>query len=246
MRRILFIVPALNERENLPGVLSDIRQHYADADVVIVDDGSTDGTAAWAKSAGVRVLQMPFNVGIGAAVQTGLMYAAAGGYDVAIQFDGDGQHQAGQVAALLGAVDRGADVAMGSRFLSGDTYRAPLLRRVGMRVLNSVNSFILGQHITDSTSGFRAYTAPAIAFLAREYPHDYPEPEAVLTLIRDGFTVEEVAVQMRQRQEGRSSITLAKAIFYMMKVLVAIGVGATRRAGRRTDESSDPDYRYCR
>lgn len=243
--RVLFIIPAYNERESLPLVVRDLRDHYPAADIAVVNDGSTDGTAAIARFLGVTVLDLPYNLGIGGAVQTGLLFAAYQGYDVAVQFDGDGQHRADEIAKLLGAVEEGrCDVAIGSRFLQPSTYEPPLMRRLGIAVFRGVNSLILGRTITDNTSGFRAYNRAALTFLARDYPHDYPEPESVITLCRYGFRVSEVPVSMRERQGGQSSITFWRSIYYMCKVLIAIVISATRRTIRRPlDEFASADYR---
>ncbi|HZN12184.1 MAG TPA: glycosyltransferase family 2 protein [Blastocatellia bacterium] len=241
--RLVFIVPAYNEQESLPAVVHDLREHYPAAEVVVINDGSTDGTAGIARFLGVTLLDLPYNLGIGGTVQTGLLFAAREGHDVAVQFDGDGQHRADQVARLLRELGRGGcDAVIGSRFLGPSGYRAPLARRVGIAVFRAVNSLVLGRTITDSTSGFRAYNRAAISFLARDYPHDYPEPESVVTLCRHGFEVREVAVEMRERQGGRSSITLWRSLYYMCKVILAIAVGATRRAvGRTADELASAD-----
>ncbi|HET8631053.1 MAG TPA: glycosyltransferase family 2 protein [Thermomicrobiales bacterium] len=244
MNRLLFIVPAYNEQASLPAVIRDLRAYHPAADIVVVNDGSKDSTAQVACALGVRLLDLPYNLGIGGAVQTGLLFAARERYDVAVQFDGDGQHRADQIALLLDALrEPDCDVVIGSRFLGPAAYRPPLARRLGIAIFRIVNSLLLGQQITDNTSGFRAYNRRAIAFLAREYPHDYPEPESIVTLCRHGFRVREVPVAMRQRQGGSSSITFLRSIYYMCKVLLAIGVGVTRRPGRSAaDESAYPDY----
>jgi len=227
--RILFIVPAYNEQDNLSVVVGDLRHHFPEAAIAVVNDGSSDNTANVARSLGVHLLDLPCNIGIGGSVQTGLLFAARHGYDVAVQFDGDGQHRADQVATLLTSLAAGYDVAIGSRFLGPSTYRPSVGRRAGIATLRWVNSLVLRRTITDSTSGFRAYGPAAIAFLAEEYPHDYPEPESVVTLCRNGFRVIEVPVAMRHRQGGQSSITAIRSIYYMLKVVLAIAVGATRR-----------------
>lgn len=242
--RLLFIVPAYNEQASLPAAVRDLHAHYPAAEIAVVNDGSSDGTAAVARGLGMQLLDLPYNLGIGGAVQTGLLFAAREGYDAAVQFDGDGQHRADQIAKLLEALRRpDCDVAIGSRFLGRSAYQAPPARRLGIAIFRAVNSLVLGQTITDNTSGFRAYNRSAIAFLAREYPHDYPEPESVVTLCRQGFRVREVPVAMRERQGGSSSITFFRSIYYMGKVLLAILVGATRRTTRRSlDEPAHPDY----
>ena len=229
--RVLFIIPAFNERDSLASVVADLRGSFPDAELAVVDDGSTDDTAKVAAGLSVTVLRLPFNLGIGATVQTGLIYALRNGFDVAVQFDGDGQHRADQVPLLLAELEH-ADAVIGSRFLERNSYRASLWRRSGIFVFRIVNSILIGQTITDNTSGFRAYGKPAIRFLAEDYPHDYPEPESVITLCRAGFRVREVPVLMQERVAGRSSIGLFKSIYYMMKVLVAVGIGATRSRAR--------------
>ncbi|MBI1761018.1 MAG: glycosyltransferase family 2 protein [Acidobacteria bacterium] len=239
MARILFIIPAYNERANLPAVAADLRAYYPDAELAVVNDNSTDDTAEITRSLGLTLLDLPCNLGIGGAVQTGLLYAARGAYDIAIQFDGDGQHCADQVERLLQAVQAdGCDAAIGSRFLVPSDYHPPLFRRIGIAIFRLVNSLVLQRTITDNTSGFRAYNRAAIQFLAREYPYDYPEPESVVTLCRQGYRVQEVPVRMRERQNGHSSITFWRSIYYMFKVLLAIFVGATRRSLQKPSETA--------
>ena len=233
-KSVLFIVPVHDEREALPAVLADLRRHWPQADVVVVDDGSSDGSGAAARRLGADVLALPCNFGIGAAVQTGLLFARDRGAEITVQFDGDGQHRADQVAALVAPIVAGdADAVIGSRFLRGSGYCAPLGRRLGMAILRGANSRLAGQRLTDTTSGFRAYDAAAVAFLAGEYAWDYPEPESVVTLVRHGFRVREVPVEMCERQGGSSSITLWRSAYYMLKVLLAVVVGATRRPSAR-------------
>ncbi|MEO8216870.1 MAG: glycosyltransferase family 2 protein [Acidobacteriota bacterium] len=240
--RVLFIVPAYNERESLPGVIADLRQHFPDDQILVVDDGSTDDTVALAGIHLAEVVRLPFNLGIGATVQTGLLYAVRNGYDIAVQFDGDGQHRADQVEKLLAQLDF-ADAVIGSRFLERNSYRGSIFRRAGIFIFRLVNSILVGATITDNTSGFRAYGPRAIRFLAEEYPHDYPEPESVITLCRAGYRVKEVAVVMQRRMGGQSSIGLLKSVYYMAKVLVAVGIGVTRtRARSLQNGSANPGY----
>jgi len=231
--RILFIVPAYNEEASLAAVIGGVRERYPAADVVVVNDGSTDDTAGVARRAGALLIDLPFNLGIGGAVQSGLLYAQRNGHDIAIQFDGDGQHTPDEVAPLLARLERGdCDVVVGSRFVERSAYHAPAARRAGIAVLSLAHRIVIRRRISDPTSGFRVYNRDAIEFLAEEYPHDYPEPESIVTLTRNGFRVVEVKVEMKPRQGGRSSITFWRAIYYMLKVLVAIGIGATRRTRR--------------
>lgn len=229
-RRALAIVPALNERDAIAAVIRDIQSCSEEIDTVVMDDGSIDGTGEVARTLGVEVVTMPFNLGIGGAVQTGMIYATQQGYDLAVQVDGDGQHMADQISALLRRMDEtGANVVIGSRFLRESTFRATAARRSGIRILSSLVSVLTGSRFTDATSGFRLYDRGAIRFLSVNYPEDYPEVEAVLALRRAGFSVVETPVHMRERAAGESSITPGRAVYYMFKVTLALLVEMLRR-----------------
>jgi len=231
LRRVA-IVPALNEEEAIASVIDEIRAFDPGLDVVVVDDGSTDGTARAARARGARVLRLPFNLGIGGAVQTGFRFAFEQGYDIAVRVDGDGQHDPAQLGYVLDPVLRGdADIAVGSRF-AGDAasgYRSSRSRRLGIRLLAWVVSGIVRRRFTDTTSGFQALNREGIALFARDYPHDYPEVEATVMVFRHRLRMVEVPVEMRERAAGRSSITTLRSVYYMVKVLLAIFVGLFRR-----------------
>jgi glycosyltransferase involved in cell wall biosynthesis len=231
LRRVA-IVPAMNEEENVGRVVDELRAFDPALDIVVVDDGSFDRTAEVAREHGARVLRLPFNLGIGGAVQTGFRYAFERDYDLAVRVDGDGQHDAGQLDAVLAPVLAGeADIAVGSRFaaLDGGGYRSSRSRRVGIRMLAWIVSRIVGRRVTDTTSGFQALNRKAIALFARDYPHDYPEVEATVMVFRHQLRAVEVPVSMRERGGGRSSITALRSVYYMTKVLLAIFVGLFRR-----------------
>jgi len=213
------------------GVVRAIRAAVPFFDVLVVDDGSTDGTAAEAEAAGALVVRHPFNLGIGGAVQSGFAYAMDNDYDYLVQVDGDGQHEPRHVPDLIRAMenDPQLDMVCGSRFLSADfEYPAPVSRRTGIHVFAFLLSRIVGQQISDPTSGFRLYNRRAIALFARDYPHDYPEVEAVLVLHYHRLRMREIPVRMYLREGGLSSITSGKSAYYMLKVLLAIGVGLFR------------------
>jgi hypothetical protein len=230
--KILIIVPAYNEEESLPEVMRDLAAHAPASDVLVVNDGSRDRTALIARNLGVKVLDLPFNLGIGGAVQAGYLYARQHGYDVAVQFDGDGQHLATEVHKILGPLATGsADLVIGSRFLApGGGYTAPFFRKIGISIFSFVISKILGMTVTDSTSGFRAANSRVIEFFSRTYPDDYPEVESLVLLHKMKLRMQEVPVAMRGRTGGRSSITPTRSIYYMTKVLMAIFIDLLKKA----------------
>jgi glycosyltransferase involved in cell wall biosynthesis len=230
VRRIA-VVPAFNEQQNVGRVIEEIRAFDPGLDIVVVDDGSVDATAAVAREHRAIVLRLPFNLGIGGAVQTGFRYACDHGYDLAVRVDGDGQHDASQLGRIIAPVVAGeADIAVGSRFVEdGEGYRSSRSRRVGIRLLAVVVSRIVGRRVTDTTSGFQALNRKGIALFARDYPHDYPEVEAKVMVSRHRLRSVEVPVSMRERSGGRSSITAVRSVYYMLKVLLAIFVGLFRR-----------------
>ena len=200
--------------------------------MIVIDDGSTDDTVARALSSGANVVSLPFNLGIGGAVQTGFIYARDHGYDYVAQVDGDGQHDARELSKLVDAMEAEPtlDMVCGSRFLGDEQqYSAPLSRRTGIQLFAWTLSKILGQRVTDPTSGFRLYNRRAIGLFARDYPHDYPEVEAVLMLHASRLRLAEVPVRMYARGSGKSSITTARSVYYMVKVSLALLVGLLRR-----------------
>ena len=229
--RKIAIVPALNEERSIAAVIAEIRAADPGFDVVVIDDGSTDRTAARAAEQGAHVLTLPFNLGIGGAVQTGLQYARDHDFDISVQIDADGQHDPRELQKLLMPLIAGeADVVVGSRFLGEKNYKAPMLRRIGIRVFARIVSAVVGQPLTDTSSSFRAFGRRAIAYFARDYPHGFVETvEATVIAARCGLRLKEVPVVMRQRVMGQSSLTLPLSIYYSIKVLVAVFVGIFRR-----------------
>jgi glycosyltransferase involved in cell wall biosynthesis len=223
------IVPAYNEAGSIGAVVAEIRAADLELEVVVVDDGSTDATAELAGSAGATVLRLPYNLGIGAAVQTGLQYANENDFDLAVQIDGDGQHDARELEQLLAPIVSGeADIAVGTRFAGARFYRPSVARRLGIALFAGLVSLIVRQRVTDTTSGFRAMNRRGIRLFASDYPHDYPEVEATVLVFRHRLRMVEVPVAMRQRETGRSSITVFRSLYYMGKVSLALFVGLLR------------------
>lgn len=229
--KTLVIIPALNEADSIAHVIGLIQQHAPWADIAVINDGSTDDTRAIATTCGAIVLNMPYNVGIGAAVQTGFLYAAQHGYEVTVQNDGDGQHNPQEIPLLVSdLIASGSDLVVGSRYIEDRGYITPMARKVGIVILARIISLITRQQFTDPTSGFRASSQRTIRLCARTYPHDYPEPEAVVLLHRAGLRLREIPVTMNPRYGGKSSITPIKSGVYMLKVILAILIGLLRPA----------------
>jgi hypothetical protein len=232
LRRHLAIVPAHNEAEVIAATVTEIREAVPHFDVLVIDDGSTDRTARRAVAAGAKVLPIPFNVGIGGAVQAGYVYAEEHGYDVAVQVDGDGQHDPRHIPDLLGRLDGApaVDMVTGSRFLAAADggYRSSAPRRAGIGIFARLVSAITRQRVTDPTSGFRMTNRKAICLFAHDYPHDYPEVEAILLMHAHRLNSCEVPVKMRPRTTGVSKITSTQPAYYMVKVLLAVFIGLFR------------------
>jgi|SRR5215211_72523 len=229
VRRIA-VLPARNEEKSVAGVIHEIRTADPELEIVVVDDGSVDATSQVAEATGAAVLRLPYNLGIGGAVQTGYQYALEKDFDIAVQVDADGQHDPKEIARLLEPILEGrADMVVGTRFAEGGGYRGTRMRRVGIHLFAAIVSLIVRQRVTDTTSGFRAANRKVIRLFAADYPHDYPEVEATVVLTRYGLKMIEVPVQMRIRETGNSSITAVRSVYYMVKVLLALFIGLFRR-----------------
>lgn len=239
--KILVIIPAFNESGNIVKTIAELKKLDFAFDIVVIDDGSTDTTISEAMATGVRVIPLPFNLGIGGAVQTGLQYASRNGYTVAAQVDGDGQHDAQYLKVILEPViSKKVDIVVGSRFMPEDakfegmpnlsghgtnrqsSWRSSAIRRVGIHFFAWLISHLTSYSVTDPTSGFRAFGPKAIAIFSEKYPQDFPEPESMMSAKRFGLRLMEVPVQMRKREHGHSSIRYFKTLYYMIKVTIAI------------------------
>ena len=230
---VLVIVPALNEEESLPRTLDEVRQKAPHVDLLVVDDGSRDGTREVARQRGVPVLHHAINLGVGAALQTGFRWAMQHGYEIGVQLDADGQHDPGDLDALIAPVREGrCDVAIGSRYVSQTAYRAPLSRRLGMMLFSSVVRLLIGQTIRDTTSGYRAYGRAVMDVCQYDFPKDFPDAPLLIDLARRGFRCLEVPVEMRERSAGRSFYTLSKSLYYPYKNMLASLMVLLRRPDR--------------
>jgi len=220
--KCLILIPAFNESQSVGKLVRRLNRILPDFDLLVIDDGSTDDTARRVPS-GTTVVSLPFNLGIGGAMQTGYRYAALNGYDVAVQVDGDGQHRPSEVRKLVHALQSsGADLIVGSRFLVKSKFVQSVTRLTGIRMLSAWIRMLSGLKITDCTSGFRAVNRRVILAYAHWYPEDYPEPEVVLLLHRSKFRVLEIPARMRRRMYGKSSISLARGLFYVLKVSICL------------------------
>lgn len=222
-RKPLLIIPAYNESENIEKVIGNLVDHFPQYDYVVINDGSKDGTGELCEKNGYNVVNLPINLGIGGAVQTGYRYALKYGYDIAVQIDGDGQHDAAYVEKVITPlIEQKADVVIGSRFLEKEGFQSSVFRRAGIKILSGLIYICTGTKVKDVTSGFRAVNRRFIEIYASDYPSDYPEPEAIIAAVMHGGKVREVPVVMKEREQGTSSINFGKSVYYMIKVTLAI------------------------
>jgi len=228
----LVIIPAFNEQDALPTTIEALRSSQPGLDVVVIDDGSIDATAEVARSLGVDVVRLPFNLGIGGALQTGFRFAVARGYERAVQFDADGQHEAQSIPTILAALDAGADLVIGSRFAEGgDAYVVGRMRSGAMGLLRFAVAPLSGQRFTDTSSGFRGFSRSMLVEFAERYPDEYLESvEALLLASASGFAVTEVPVTMHERTAGRPSTRRLRLAYHYIRLLLVIAVTAPRRS----------------
>lgn len=231
--RKLIIIPAYNESACIESTVKDIMENAPDFDYVIINDCSTDNTREICERNGFNIVNLPINLGIGGAVQTGYMYAEEYGYDVAVQVDGDGQHDAQFLRTMADYLEaKQVDMVIGSRFIEKEGFQSSFMRRLGINYFMGLIKLVTGKKITDPTSGLRMAGKNVIHLFADSYPKDYPEPESTVAALKRGYVIEEIPVVMRARQGGESSITLKKSVYYMIKVTLAILMEAMR-GGKR-------------
>lgn len=226
----LVIIPAYNEEKSIERTVMDIKQNAPDFDYVIVNDCSTDATIELCRKKGLQVLNLPINLGIGGAVQTGYQYAVKNGYEIAVQFDGDGQHDAKYLDAMQKFLfEEQADMVIGSRFIEKEGFQSSGIRRMGIRYFTNLIYALTRTRITDPTSGMRMVNKEVMQLFSNNYPKDYPEPESAVAVLKQRKKIMEYPVVMRERSEGTSSISPLKSIYYMIKVTLAILMEKLRR-----------------
>lgn len=219
----LIIIPAYNERENIARTVENIQKNASDFDYVIINDCSTDDTLQICRENGFNVINLPQNLGIGGAVQTGYMYGYREGYDLAVQVDGDGQHDPACLNVMADYMEqKDLDMVIGSRFIEKKGFQSSGIRRIGIRFFTGLIKMLTGKIITDPTSGLRMVNREIMGLFAKNYPNDYPEPESVVAIIRKKKKVGEIPVIMYEREGGVSSISMKKSVYYMIKVSLAI------------------------
>ncbi|MCH5279860.1 MAG: glycosyltransferase family 2 protein [Lachnospiraceae bacterium] len=226
----IVLIPAYNEEKSIETTVADIRENAPGFDYVIINDCSADETLKICEKEGLHVLNLPINLGIGGAVQTGYLYAYKNGYDYAVQFDGDGQHDAKYLGKMQEYMEQNKlDMLIGSRFIEKEGFQSSGLRRFGIRYFSALIKLLTGTRITDPTSGMRMVNRDVIKLYADSYPKDYPEPESAVAIINQGKTIGEYPVIMRERSEGVSSISPVRSVYYMIKVTLAILVEMLRK-----------------
>ena len=232
--KTLVIIPCYNEQDSIVRVIDNLKNNAPEVDYLIVNDCSTDSTEKILKEHGFNYINNPINLGIGGGVQAGYLYAQQYGYDIAVQMDGDGQHDPKYLAKVIAPVADGTfDMAIGSRFIEKEGFQTSFMRRFGINIISAFILILTGKRIKDTTSGFRACNRKLIEFFARNYADDYPEPEAIMACLVNGFKVGEVAVVMEERQGGVSSIRSLKSAYYMIKVCLALVVNRISFAGKK-------------
>ena len=221
--RVLVIIPAYNEEKNIIRTVNDLKKRCPNVDYIVINDCSKDNTEGVLKDNKFNYISLPVNLGIGGGVQTGYKYAVEHDYDIAIQFDGDGQHDAGCIDELIEPIiNKQSDMVIGSRFIENEGFQTSFMRRLGINILKILLRLFCKKNITDATSGFRATSKKLTKRFSEVYAEDYPEPEAIIDAVFNGYKVQEVPVIMHERLEGQSSINAIKSVYYMIKVSLAI------------------------
>jgi len=236
--RIAVIIPAFNEEGSIGTLVDELNEHVPDLDVILINDGSTDETARLARLRNLCVIDLPCNLGVGDAVQAGFKYAYEKGYDLVIRIDADGQHPPSEIPKLIAAITRhNVDLVVGSRYVENPTYSNTPMRALGIKLLSLFLSVICRTRVTDPTSGFWIINRNLLYYFAHDYPSEYPEPEAIALMRRHGYTYREIPVAFRPRTSGTSKIYGWGAVYYMLKVGLALAVNRLRPLNKRFEKS---------
>lgn len=227
--KVCIIIPAFNEEGSIKSVVKEVKDTKLASEILIVNDGSTDETDKVAKRLGITLISLPFNLGIGGAVQTGLIYAARRGFDVAVQIDADGQHNPKYLKSLLRALKMGTDMVIGSRYIKRTEYKTGVLRYFGINIFSLLIWATCSKKIYDTTSGYRVFGKKALNFAAVNYPQEFPEPLSIVTFLKNGFKLKEVPVEARPRKTGKSSISYLYAAYLMFSISIAILFASFRK-----------------
>lgn len=225
--KVLVIIPAYNEEKSIVNAVNKLTKANKNIEYVVINDGSKDKTKQVCIDNNINFIDLPTNLGIGGAVQTGYKYAYKNNYDIAIQYDGDGQHDAKYIEKMVEEIEKGNDIVIGSRYVAElSKFKSTFIRRIGIKILYLVIKLTTGKNIYDPTSGYRAANKKIIKLFVHDYPVDYPEPESITKIIKLGYKVSEIPVEMNERENGTSSIKFFDSIYYMMKVCFAIIITA--------------------
>ena len=234
--KVLVIIPAYNEEKNIVNTIKCLKENTKNIDYIVINDGSVDKTKEVCLKNNINMIDLSVNLGIGGAVQTGYKYALKHNYDVAIQFDGDNQHNPKYIENLVKEIENGYDLVIGSRYIENiDTFKSTFVRRAGIKFLSSLIKLVTGKKIYDVTSGYRACNKKLIKFFSNNYSIDYPEPDSIAKVLKLGYKVKEIPAEMNEREEGKSSINFMNSIYYMIKVSLCI-LSATKRVKKESDE----------
>ena len=228
--KLLIIIPAYNEEQNIVNTIESIKREVKGFDYIIINDCSVDCTKEICEQNRYNIINLPINLGIGGAVQTGYLYAYENNYDVAVQVDGDGQHNPEFLETMAEyLLNHRLDMVIGSRFIEKKGFQSSITRRIGIKFFSLLIRLLTGKTITDPTSGLRMAGKRVIALFAKDYPRDYPEPESVVAILRRGYNVKEIPVVMKEREGGKSSISFRKSVYYMVKVTLALLIERIRK-----------------
>ena len=237
--KTLVIIPAYNEENNIVNTISNLKKHTKNIDYIVINDGSTDNTKNTCIKNNINFIDLSVNVGIGGAVQTGYKYAKKHNYDIAIQFDGDNQHNPKYINDLIKEIENGNDLVIGSRYIENiDTFKSTFTRRMGIKLLSFLIKLVTKKKIYDVTSGFRACNKKVINYFADNYSIDYPEPDSIAKVLKKGFKVKEIPAEMNERTTGKSSINFLESIYYMIKVSLCI-LSAAYSTSKESSENNE-------